>query len=342
MFCPKCGTPGKGKRFCTRCGLQLALVRYQGVAVTRRIPVANPSAPTIRVESHLVTQKFAAPTLPNEVARVTTVATIRLRPVVATSVKPVLIGALLLLMFTASGFWWRKNQGNIVQAQTVALIENRQTDSGNATPTQVNGHNPPAGDAQTEPVQAPVSNYDWAIIEDQTRGVSKAEDSLLADEQMAVIGPGGQLALDLRSGQFFGDGPQADLQIFGMAQERVSYTLFVRNDSAAAWQRVDVNRKTFPAGVAGHDMGHHGIRQAKQVLIYNDAQNELRIDAVTAKYQDIVSSSGGHQHLKPLRAQKTSAVQPTKHKRAESFLSGRRTAKSVAICLKKHSRDSDD
>lgn len=325
MFCPKCGTPGKGKRFCTRCGLQLALVRYQGVPVTNRILVVSPSAPTLRVETGLLTQKFAAPTVPNEIARVTALATARLLPVVAKTSRrfsPVLIGALLLLVVVASGFWWRNSQGQIVQAQAVVLTKSKLHDSSEAKSVQNSA-------TKVESAQTPAPNYEWAIIEDQTQGVSEAEAALLADEKMAVIAPGGQLALDLRAGQFFGNGPQADLQVFGSAQERVSYTIFVRNDPAAAWQRIDVNRKTFSAGIAGHDMGHHGLRQAKQVLIRNDAQSELHIDAVSALHLDMVSAAVSH-HVKLAKAPARRAV-----KRAVVVPAERREAKSV----KKKDRD---
>ena len=293
MFCPKCGTPGKGKTFCTRCGLQLALVCYQGVPVTRRVPVAKHNAPTIRVEPDLATQKLAAPTAPKEIARVTAVATVRLQPTMASHEKmprrfaSMLVSALLLLAVTASGFWLRKNQGAIVQAQTVTSTQSEQSNSGDI----------PNG-VRTENTQTPAHNYEWAIIEDQTRGVSEAEEALLVDEKMAAIAPGGQLALDFRAGQFFGNGPQADLQIFGTSQERVAYTLFVRPDPTAAWQRVDINRKVFAAGVAGHDMGHHGVQQAKQVLIRNDAQGELHIDAVSALHKDVISPATSY-HTKP-------------------------------------------
>lgn len=325
MFCPKCGTPGKGKRFCTRCGLQLALVRYQGVPVTNRILVVSPSAPTIRMETELATQKFAAPTVPNEIARVTALATMRLRPSGAQSPRrftPILIGALLLLVVAASGFWWRNSQGQVVQAQTVVLAENRPHNSSEAKAAL-------SGATHVEPKQTPAPNYEWAIIEDQTQGVSEAEAALLADEKMAVIAPAGQLALDLRAGRFFGNGPQVDLQLYGSAQERVAYTIFVRNDPTAAWQRIDINRKTFAAGVAGHDMGHHGLRQAKQVLIRNDAPRELHIDAVSALHLDVVNAVAKH-HVK---LAKSPARRPIK--RAVVISKERRETKSE----KKKDRD---
>ncbi len=334
MFCPKCGTAGKGKSFCTRCGLQLALVCYQGVPVTNRVLIANHNAPTIRVKPNLATQKFAAPTASNEIARVTTVATAYLRPAVAAHAKrlrqfaPMFVGVLLLLLVTASGFWWRKSQGQIVQAQTVTSTQSKQSDSGDITAVKIEGHNLTTNAAQTEPTQTSAHNYEWAIIGDQTRGVNTAEDALLADEKMAAIAPGGQLALDFRAGQFFGNGPQADLQIFGTGQKCVAYRLFVRNDPTAAWQRVDINRKTFTAGVAGHDMGHHGIQQARQVLIRNDAQSELHIDAVSALYSDVIAVVS-HSKSSQLLARKALVPQSSAHKRTVAFSGARRVEKSA-------------
>jgi hypothetical protein len=130
-------------------------------------------------------------------------------------IAPMLLGTLLLLVVTASGFWWHKNQGQIVQAQTVTSTQSNQSNSGDITAVLIKGHNLTTDAAQTEPAQTLAHNYEWAIIEDQTQGVSEAKEALLADEKMAAIAPGGQLALDFRAGQFFGNGPQADLQIFG-------------------------------------------------------------------------------------------------------------------------------
>jgi hypothetical protein len=255
--------------------------------------------------------------VPNEIARVTALATVRLRPLSAKTPRrftPVLIGALLLLVVAASGFWWRSSQGQVVQAQTVLLTENKPYDSSEDKAVLSSA-------THVEAKQTPASSYEWAIIEDQTQDVSEAEAALLADEKMAVIAPSGQLALDLRASQFFGNGPQADLQIYGSAQERVSYTIFVRNDPAVAWQRIDINRKTFPAGVAGHDMGHHGLRQAKQVLIRNDAQSDLHLDVVSA---------AASQRVKLAKSPARRAV-----KRVAAFSNARREIKSA----KKKDRD---
>jgi hypothetical protein len=135
------------------------------------------------------------------------------------------------------------------------------------------------------------------LIPDQTGGVADAANALgVADQRMAVINPGGQLALEYRAGKFFGDGHGADLQVYGLEQGRVSYLIFVRNDPAEEWTRIDINHKGFPRGEAEHDMGHHGVRQARQVMIRNDGNADLRIDAVSVKYKDEVQGNGVTPH----------------------------------------------
>jgi hypothetical protein len=143
----------------------------------------------------------------------------------------------------------------------------------------------------------PAANKLWELIPDQTGGVADAANALeVADQRMAVINPGGQLALEYRGGKFFGDGDGADLHVYGPEQGRVSYLIFVRNDPAEEWTRIDINGKGFPRGEAGHDMGHHGVRQARQLMIRNDGNADLRIDAVSVKYKDEVQGKGVTHH----------------------------------------------
>jgi hypothetical protein len=117
---------------------------------------------------------------------------------------------------------------------------------------------------------------------------------------MASIKPGGQLALSYREGRFFGEGEGADLRVYGPKQERVSYLIFVRDDPASDWRRIDINRQGFPGGMAGHDMGHHGVRQARQVMIRNIGNADLSIDAATVVCKDKVSGET-HSHRTPLK-----------------------------------------
>jgi len=119
----------------------------------------------------------------------------------------------------------------------------------------------------------------WGIIPGQTSGVTDAANALgVADGQMAVISPGGQLALEYREGKFFRDGYGADLRVYGPEQGRVSYIISVRNNPAVEWDRIGINRRGFPRGEARHDMGYNGVRQAPRVMAWNNRTDDLRND----------------------------------------------------------------
>jgi serine/threonine protein kinase len=197
-------------------------------------------------------------------------------------------GALLLL--AGGGLWGYLHKGGNESAaaanDSAGSDKRASTVSGQpATPDRSATVSP-----STSPTAAgslPGSNKPWGLIPDQTTGVADAPNALgAADRRMAVISPGGQLALEYREGKFFGDGHGADLRVYGPEQGRVSYLIFVRNDPAVEWERIDINRRGFPRGEAGHDMGHHGIRQARQVMIRNTGNADLRIDAVSVVYKD--------------------------------------------------------
>jgi hypothetical protein len=191
---------------------------------------------------------------------------------------------LLLLAGGGAGLWWYAQKG---ANEKVAAASN----SAASNPAANNPAAPPS------PEVIPAGNKLWELIPDQTGGVADAANALgVADQRMAVINPGGQLALEYRGGKFFGDGHGADMHVYGLEQGRVSYLIFVRNDPAEEWTRIDINRKGFPQGEAGHDMGHHGVRQARQVMIRNDGNADLRIDAVSVKYKDEVQGKGVTRH----------------------------------------------
>src|SRR5262245_9603993 len=207
-------------------------------------------------------------------------------------------GALLLL--AGGGLWGYMNKdGNerVAAANDSAGSDKRaSTVSGQpATPGRSATVSP-----STSPAVAgslPGSDKPWGLIPDQTTGVVDAPNALgAADRQTAVISPGGQLALEYREGKFFGDGHGADLSVYGPEQGRVSYLIFVRNDPTVEWERIDINHRGFPRGEARHDMGHHGIRQARQMMIRNIGNADLRIDAVSVVYKDEVHAEVDTRH----------------------------------------------
>jgi hypothetical protein len=197
------------------------------------------------------------------------------------------LGALLLLAGGGAGLWWYAQKG--ANEKVAAASGSAAPASGSAAPAS--GSAAPASSGVT------AGNKLWELIPNQTGGVADAANALeVADQRMAVINPGGQLALEYRGGKFFGDGHGADLHVYGLEQGRVSYLIFVRNDPAEEWTRIDINGKGFPQGEAGHDMGHHGVRQARQLMIRNDGNADLRIDAVSVKYKDEVQGKGVTHH----------------------------------------------
>jgi hypothetical protein len=135
------------------------------------------------------------------------------------------------------------------------------------------------------------------VIPDQT---SKATNiaSVLGepDEQMAIIMPGGQLALAYVAGQFFGDGAGVDLRIYGHEGDQGAYSILLRDDPNEAWRQMDVNRRGFPRGVDEHDIHEHGVRRARQIMIKNIGATELHLDAIGAVYKDTLSSTEEPHH----------------------------------------------
>jgi hypothetical protein len=198
-------------------------------------------------------------------------------------------GALLLLAGGGAGLWWYAQKG--ANEKVAAASNPAASNPAASNPAASNPAAPPSSEV------IPAGNKLWELIPDQTGGVADAANALgVADQRMAVINPGGQLALEYRGGKFFGDGHGADLHVYGLEQGRVSYLIFVRNDPAEEWTRIDINGKGFPRGEAGHDMGHHGVRQARQVMIRNAGNADLRIDAVSVKYKDEVQGKGVTHH----------------------------------------------
>lgn len=186
---------------------------------------------------------------------------------------PLLLGALLLVACAGLALWWYSRKGEITPAGTVS-------------PTLATNSSPPPGAGKL-----------WEVIPDQT---SKATNiaSVLGepDEQMAIIMPGGQLALAYVAGQFFGDGAGVDLRIYGHEGDQGAYSILLRDDPNEAWRQMDVNRRGFPRGVDEHDIHEHGVRRARQIMIKNIGATELHLDAIGAVYKDTLSSTEEPHH----------------------------------------------
>ena len=272
MFCTKCGTPAGKNRFCTQCGRALTV----SVFTVKTIPEMAPETARLPVRGTAAFELMAASQTPGKMKPDTTAPRLarRSRPAAASS-RLVLrvVAALLLLALVAGGLWqYQRNHLSIVLATS-----REEINSPLVAPL-------PAPSPEESLV---IGQSPWEVIPTETRNVADAINAVSeADQNVAAIGAGGQLALEYRDGQFFGNGQGSDLRLAGPQQMAGSYLIFVRNDSASDWQRIDVNRKGLPQGVAEHDMGHHGVAEARQVMIRNIGETELSIDAVTALYKE--------------------------------------------------------
>lgn len=285
MFCTKCGSPANGKKFCTRCGAALARTQQSvGVLAIHNMATLYVSASMPQLESAPVaaTQRNLHSAATRQLNQVTAAAGTATQMLTQTP-KPQLTraqlsAALLVLLLAAGGFWWNHN------ATLLGRLRSFFFSTQAAVPSTVSAMTLTSPEAVPVPVAPKAA---WQILAEETRNTNEAQNAFSADQRTATILPGGQLALAFQAGEFFGDGPQADLHIHGAASA-VSYRVFVRNNAAGTWRRIDINRRGFTNGCAQHDMGHHGINQARQVLILNDAAQPLQIDAINALYQDKV------------------------------------------------------
>lgn len=192
-------------------------------------------------------------------------------------------GAFVLIMLSAlGGYRWFRGARPVVPPVAVEATEGSLDAPG---PTKAAG---PA--ASVAPVEGT-----WSLITEDTREATDGIQALgLPDEKLATIAPGGRLALTLRAGEFFYNGEGPDVQVYGMRGEPARYTVFARAEAASPWQRFDVNRTGFPIGEAAHDMGHHGMNQARQIMIKNDGRTALAIDAVMTLHKQPEAHDDDH------------------------------------------------
>ena|GEM_PF-1429445 len=196
---------------------------------------------------------------------------------------------LLLAVCVGGGFWWylQKNGNGEV---AVRNDSNQPSATANAQPVALDRNtvgDRTAASSVTKSSSSPATNNLWEVIPDQTNNTVDAINVLGAmDGQTAVIKPGGQLALNYREGQFFGDGTGADIRVYGPKPDRVSYLIYVRNSAGENWKLIDKNRRGFPRGVVNHDVGHHQIQRARQIMIKNNGNVDLNIDAITVIHKD--------------------------------------------------------
>ena len=290
-FCTECGNPvSEDHRFCAQCGAALrgferseAAVQSTAVAAVPEPPVAftRPTQPPIaspagrpegalsRTSSALLADRDPL-TVPASTER---------------GIPPPLVMAGVLLAVALSGlggYWWFRGKGVATDAGAVEateqLIETPDKESSSDQRARV-----PEGDSAP---RTAVGDPAWSLLTDSTRETTNAIEALgPPDRKTAVIAPGGSLAVAYPGDVYFYNGPGADIDVHGPDVERTRYTIFAREGAAGRWVRFDVNGRGFRNGVAGHDMGHHGMERARQIMITNEGDTDLAIDALTPRYR---------------------------------------------------------
>lgn len=188
-------------------------------------------------------------------------------------IPPVAVGVAIvaaLLLSAVAGYWWFRGQASADRPRVVEATEQAIDSPGRSKPAA-------SASGSAERVDGL-----WTLVPDSTRDAADAEAVLGSpDQKVAVIAPGGSLAVALRGGGYFYNGSGPDIEIHGRDGERSRYTVFARADPSGPWLRFDVNGRGFPNGVAAHDMGHHGMERTRQIMIKNEGGATLAVDALT-------------------------------------------------------------
>lgn len=221
----------------------------------------------------------------------------------------VMAGVLIALILSGmGGYWWFSAKRSSGRAVAVEATEQtlEQPDSRDRQPPTDHSARSAAGDATAHLTAA--GEPRWTLIADSTRDTTDAGAALgPPDQKAAVIAPGGSLAVGYPADTYFYNGPGADIDVTGPDGQRADYRIFARAGPGDRWVRFDVNRRGFRNGLAAHDIGHHGMERAQQILITNDGEADLHIDAVTARYTQPV---GHDEHESGSAAHKPAAETP--------------------------------
>lgn len=292
-FCTQCGVAtAADHRFCAQCGTALPAVgTATGAALRRASPPAVPEPPisNSRATPPRATGDAAPPRQPgsllwtgdDELAEPHA----RDTPLWRRALVAGAAGVLLVLLAALATVTYRSSK-SVEHSTAPPAVE--------ATEATV----APAGSgAVHDPVA--VAEFRWIVLADDTRQTTNTADALgPPDEKTAAVAPGGRLAVASESAEPFYNGPGADVEISGPAGEPARYTIYARERPEGQWVRFDVHRQGFADGAAGHDMGHHGLHQAREIMIRNDGTTDLHIDAVRPRYrtpvEDLESHAGPH------------------------------------------------
>ena len=195
-------------------------------------------------------------------------------------------GAVVVAALIGAGVWAQMSGPADGGGAGKALASPSPSDSGIQAPAEA-----PVPAPAVAPVSAPAAApatpaaHDWSVVVEGTSDVTNATAALGArDDSVAVIAPGGTLAIRFIPGRGFSDAGGADVRVYAPAGQPTFYRLFARDEPGGPWVRFDTNRRGFPDGAASHDMGHHGVQHAHEIMILNAGSEDLRIDAIEPLY----------------------------------------------------------
>ncbi|MBI4485367.1 MAG: zinc-ribbon domain-containing protein [Acidobacteria bacterium] len=270
-YCTECGQALEERdRFCAQCGTK---VRRPSPA--SEPPPAIPDRPVdpVRLAPPVGTDELGPPQY-GSMLRSAAELSPNISP--AKNERPAWLivsgAATLILLGAAAGYWW--------------FVRPDVTGAASAVDPALAAASQPGGETGAAVADAHATGGGWRVVETFTGAVQHpAAAAGVPDGQIAVIPPGETLALEWTAGEFYnGEGP--DVRVVGRQGARARYTIFARTDPAGPWVRFDINTRGFPAGAAAHDFGHHGITEAREVLIRNEGAGNLDVDAVVPLYTE--------------------------------------------------------
>lgn len=304
-FCTKCGSAGpESQRFCSQCGAEVLSPRNADT-----VTLSRPSGQTVGAWTPAT--RSAEP--PNEQRGIFQDPRQQLtfsQPERLFAANPhaltfgataelgnrrnvMLIVAVLLLLVVSggAGYWWVGGARHSTPDERVeAAGQTLTAPPGNVESRQAQQPDtsvPSAAAANSPDPEATSGSADWSIVSAESREVKNPSNALGApDGRVTVVFPGGTLAMAYAATKYFYNAHGADLQIHGPEGDRTPYTVFARDHADDKWVRFDSNRKGFAGGVAAHDMGHHGIERAREIMIRNDGTINLYIDALTPLHRE--------------------------------------------------------